>query len=210
MGTKKFAAAVVLAVCACATAAAAAPVKLARHPDIHAGKIVFSYLGDIWIAGEDGSNPARLTDNAARETYPKFSPDGKWVAFSSNRYGNNDIFIVSVTGGIPRRLTFHTGNDEVVGWARDSQRVIFRSGRGEGAFPSVATLFEISVNGGQEQGLPVDWGYWASYSPDGKSLVFNRHPSSWSRRHQRGSATADLWIADLGAKTYRQLLADER
>src|SRR5688572_30509672 len=200
----------ILIVCAWAVAAAAAPVKLARHPDYHGGKVVFSYLGDIWIASEDGSNVQRLTDNAAREAYPKFSPDGKWVAFSSNRYGNNDVFIVAVTGGIPKRLTFHTGNDDVVAWARDSQKVLFRAGRGEGAFPSVATLFEISVSGGQEQPLPVDWGYYASYSPDGKSIVFNRHPSTWSRRHYRGSYAADLWVADLGTKTYRQLLADER
>ena len=193
-----------------AATAVAEPVKLARHPDYHGGKIVFSYLGDIWIAGEDGANPQRLTDNAARETYPRFSPDGKWVAFSSNRYGNNDVFVVPVVGGIPRRLTFHTGSDDVVGWARDSQKVLFRASRGEGAFPSVATLFEVAVSGGQEQPLPVDWGYWGSFSPDGKSLVFNRHPSTWSRRHYRGSYAADLWIADLAAKTYKPLLADER
>ena len=70
-----------------------APIKLARHPDYHAGKIAFSYLGDIWTANEDGSAPQRLTDHRAREMYPRFSPDGKWIAFSSNRYGNNDVFV---------------------------------------------------------------------------------------------------------------------
>ena len=79
----------------------AAPVRLARHPDYHAGKITFSYLGDIWVANEDGSNVQRLTDNRAHEVYPRFSPDGKWIAFSSNRYGNNDVFIVAATGGTP-------------------------------------------------------------------------------------------------------------
>src|SRR4051812_38954721 len=77
-----------------AAPAAAAPVKLARHPDYHAGKITFSYLGDIWTANEDGTAVHRLTDNIAREIYPRFSPDGKWIAFSSNRYGNNDVFVV--------------------------------------------------------------------------------------------------------------------
>src|SRR5687767_1349043 len=122
MDPKRFAATALLAAFYCATTAYVEPVKLARHPDYHTGKIVFSYLGDIWVAKDDGDDPHRITDNAARETYPKFSPDGKWVAFSSNRYGNNDIFVVPVSGGIPRRLTFHTGNDDVVGWARDSQR----------------------------------------------------------------------------------------
>src|SRR6516225_11604597 len=90
----------------------AAPVRLARHPDYNAGKITFSYLGDIWTANEDGTNVHRITDNRAREVYPRFSPDGRWIAFSSNRYGNYDVFVVPVEGGTPRRLTFHTGNDE--------------------------------------------------------------------------------------------------
>jgi tricorn protease len=188
----------------------AAPVRLARHPDYHSGRIAFSYLGDIWIASEDGTNVQRITDNLARETYPRFSPDGRSLAFSSNRNGNNDVFVVSSSGGAPKRLTFHTGNDDVVAWTRDSQHVIFRSARGDGAFPNVATLYQIAVGGGQEKPLPVDWGYWGSFSPDGKSLVFNRHPSTWSRRHYRGSYAADLWIADLASKTYTKLLGDEQ
>ncbi len=192
------------------TIAAASPIKLARHPDYHQGRVVFSYLGDIWIAQEDGSGARRLTDHRAREVYPRFSPDGQWVAFSSNRFGNYDVFVVSVQGGIPRRLTFHTGTDDVVGWSRDSRQVIFRAARGVGAFPNVATLHQISIQGGQEQHLPVDWGYWGSLSPDGQSLVFNRHPSTWSRRHYRGSFAADLWVGNLQEKTYTKLLADER
>jgi tricorn protease len=188
----------------------AAPVRLPRHPDYHAGTITFSYLGDIWVALEDGSNVRRLTDNRAREVYPRFSPDGRWIAFSSNRYGNYDVFIIPVTGGAARRLTFHTGNDETVGWSRDSENVIFRAARGNGAFPSVATLYSVAIKGGQEQPLPVDWGYWGSYSPDGTSLVFNRHPAVWSRQHYRGSYAADLWLANLSDKTYTKLLGDER
>src|SRR5215208_4693887 len=107
--------------------AAAGAIRLARHPDYHAGRIAFSYLGDIWTANEDGSSLHRLTDNIAREIYPRFSPDGKWIAFASNRYGNNDVFVMPVNGGIPKRLTYHTGNDEVVGWTRDSKDIIFRA-----------------------------------------------------------------------------------
>jgi len=188
----------------------AAPIRLARHPDYHDGKVVFSYLGDIWMANEDGSNVHRLTDNLAREVYPRFSPDGRSIAFSSNRYGNNDVYVIPSAGGAPRRLTYHTGTDDVVGWTRDSAQVIFRAARGEGAFPSVATLYQIAAKGGQEQSLSLDWGYWGSFSPDGKSLVFNRHPATWSRRHYRGSYAADLWIADVAAKSYTKLLGDEQ
>ncbi len=189
---------------------AAAPVKLARHPDYHAGRVTFSYLGDIWTAAEDGTGVHRLTDNIAREVYPRFSPDGKWIAFASNRYGNYDVFVIPVEGGTAKRLTYHTGNDEVVGWSRDSQNVIFRAARGDGAFPSVAVLYQVAASGGLERPLPLDWGFWGSYSPDGKSLVFNRHPATWSRQHYRGSYAADLWIARLSDNTYTKLLPDEQ
>src|SRR5262245_5964684 len=128
-----------IALLAGALPAAGLPIRLARHPDYHAGKITFSYLGDIWIANEDGTGVVRLTDNTAREVYPRFSPDGRWIAFSSNRYGNNDVFIIPSTGGAPKRLTYHTGNDEVVSWSRNSQSVLFRAARGDGAFPNVGT-----------------------------------------------------------------------
>jgi tricorn protease len=207
--TVPFLAALILLAQGAVSLLSAAPIRLARHPDYHAGRIAFSYLGDIWIANDEGSGVQRLTDNRAREVYPRFSPDGRWIAFSSNRYGNNDVFIIPSAGGTARRLTFHTGNDDVVGWSRDSQRVLFRATHGDGAFPNVVTLYEIAVTGGQEQPLPVDWGFWGTFSPDGKSLVFNRHPAVWTRQHYRGSYAADLWITDLAAKTYTKLLPDE-
>ena len=68
----------------------------------------------------------------------------------------------------------------------------------------------MPIDGGLEQPLPTDWGWSGSFSPDGKSLVFNRHPSTWSRRHYRGSYAADLWITNLADKSYTKLLADEK
>jgi len=185
--------------------ATAKPVRLARQPDYHSGKIVFSYLGDLWVVNEDGANPRRLTVHTARDTNPKFSPDGKWIAFSSNRYGNNDVFIIPSTGGEPRQLTFHSGGDTVVGWSRDSKRVIFSAARGR-VYPGTPNLLEVSIDGGLEQPLATDWGVWASYSPDGKKLAFNRHPATWSRKHYRGSYSADLWVMDVEKKTFQLLL----
>jgi tricorn protease len=190
--------------------AAAEPIKLARHPDYHAGRIAFSYLGDIWVASENGSGAHRVTDHTARELYPRFSPDGRWIAFSSNRYGNNDVYVIPAAGGAATQLTFHSGNDEVVGWTRDGKSVVFRASRGLGVFPNVATLHTIATGGGQEQPLPTDWGWSGSFSPDGRSLVFNRHPSTWSRRHYRGSFAADMWVTNLADKSYTKLLGDER
>ncbi len=182
-----------------------ADVKLLRQPTYSNGKVAFSYLGDIWVAGENGASIQRLTDNKARDVYPRFSPDGNWIAFSSNRNGNYDVFVIPAAGGKPKQLTFHSADDNVVSWTPDGKGVLFSSVRGKGAFPSVPTLFEVSVDGGIERPVPTDWGSTASYSPDGKKMAFTRHPAVWSRKHYRGAYAADLWIMDVSAKTYSKL-----
>src|SRR6266851_2899485 len=199
---------------ACSLAnASTGEIKLARHPDYHGGKIVFSYLGNLWLVDEDGSNPRRLTVHRARDTHPRFSPDGKWIAFSSARYGNYDVFIMPAAGGPAKRLTYHSAPDTVAGWSRDSQRVVFSSARGR-VYPDIPSLYEVPIDGGLEQPLPSDWGWWGSYSADGKRLAFNRHPMVWSRKHYRGSYAADLWVTDIAQRTFRKLvdadLADEQ
>jgi tricorn protease len=200
------------AICLCAMASfiLAKEVKLARHPDYHNGKIAFSYLGDIWVADETGNNPVRLTVHKARDIYPRFSPDGKWIAFSSDRYGNYDVFIIPSEGGETKQLTFNTAADIVVGWTRDSQRVIFNSVRGgeKIVYPGTVSLWEVPIAGGLETRLDTDWGYWGSYSPDGTRFAFNRHPMVWWRKHYRGSYSADLWVMDTQKKTFKRLLDD--
>uniref|UniRef100_Q029B1 Tricorn protease homolog n=1 Tax=Solibacter usitatus (strain Ellin6076) TaxID=234267 RepID=Q029B1_SOLUE len=182
-----------------------AQVKLLRHPSYANGKVAFSYLGDLWIANENGSGAQRLTDNQARDVYPRFSPDGNWIAFSSNREGNYDVYVVAATGGKPRQLTFHSADDNVVNWSPDGKKILFTSARGNGVFPSVMTLWEIPAEGGIERPVPTDWGAWASYSPDGSKLAFTRHPATWSRKHYRGSYAADLWVMELASKKFTRL-----
>ncbi len=182
-----------------------AQVKLLRHPAYSRGKVAFSYLGDIWIASENGTDVRRLTDNTARDVYPRFSPDGQWIAFSSNREGNDDVYVIPAAGGKPRQLTFHSANDTVAGWTADGRKVLFSSVRGKGAFPTVATLFEVPLEGGAEQPVPTDWGASGSYSPDGKKMAFMRHPSVWSRKHYRGAYAADLWVMDVAGRTYTKV-----
>jgi tricorn protease len=189
----------------CHSTASAGEIKLARHPDFHDGKIVFSYAGDLWTVRDDGSNPQRLTAHRARSAYPRFSPDGKWIAFSSARYGSTDVFVMPAEGGPARRLTFHSAGDTVVGWSRDSQRVIFNSSRGL-LYPGIPNLYEVPVDGGLEQPLPTDWGYWGSYSPDGQKFAYNRHPAPWSRKHYRGSYSGDLWLLDVANKSSKRIL----
>ena len=100
------------------------PIKFVRYPHICNGKIAFSYHGDIWVTGEDGSNPSRLTDHVARDIFPRFSPDGKWIAFTSDRMGNNDLWIIPIEGGEARQITFHTTSDMMLYWTPDGKKLI--------------------------------------------------------------------------------------
>jgi tricorn protease len=151
--------------------AQAQEAKLVRYPHYHQGRLAFTYLADIWTADENGQNVRRLTVHRARDVYPRFSPDGRWVAFSSDRNGNLDLFIVAAEGGSPKQLTFHSADDTVLGWSPDSRSVIFGSQRGEDFAPK---LYTVSVDGGMPRSAGADMGVFASYSPDGRKLAIRR------------------------------------
>ena len=139
-----------------------AQVKMLRHPTYSKGKVAFSYLGDLWIANERTAPKSRSHLLQSFRSHPRFSPDGQSLAFSSNRDGNYDVFVMPITGGKPKQLTFHSADDTAVGWNPDGRKVLFSSARGKGAFPNVATLFEVSTEGGAEQPVPTDWGATSS------------------------------------------------
>src|SRR6059058_3928032 len=117
----------VVVLTAAAAAPAQEPIRFARTPDIsHDGKLVaFSYLGDIWTVEAIGGVARPVTMHEAHDVNPVFSPDGKSIAFSSNRFGQYDVFVVPAVGGKPKRLTFDSAPDMVTGWTPDGKGVVF-------------------------------------------------------------------------------------
>src|SRR5262249_55752707 len=104
--------------------ATAREARLVRYPDFHDGKVAFTYLGDIWLADGDGKGVQRLTVHKARDVYPRFSPDGKLIAFSSDREGNMDVYVIPTAGGAVRRLTVHSADDTVLDWTADGRGIL--------------------------------------------------------------------------------------
>src|ERR1043166_3507793 len=116
-------------------AQATEPIRFARNAGIgNDGRVAFTYQDDIWLVDADGSNPRRLTNHVARDFSPRFSPDGKWIAFTSARTGNNDVFIMPAAGGEPRQLTWFSGDDQALYWTPDGKGVVISSQRGANAW----------------------------------------------------------------------------
>ena len=176
--------------------------RLVRYPHYHNGRIVFSYLGDIWTADENGQNIQRLTVNRARDVYGRFSPDGKWIAFSSERNGNLDVFIIPGGGGNAKQLTSHSADDTVLGWSSDSRSVLFSANRGEDFMPQ---LYLVSTEGGMPTRAGTDMGVQASYSPDGQRLAYNQKSQVYWRKFYRGSFQSDIMVMDVAAKKFTQV-----
>lgn len=196
-----FALVFLLAVCAPLTAASR-EVKLARYPHYSHGRIAFTYLADIWTANEDGKDIKRITANKARDVYPRFSPDGKSIAFSSDRNGNFDVFIIPSEGGAVKQLTFHSADDTVLGWTPDSRAVLFASSRGD---DFMGKLYTVSIDGGMVRNAGADMGVNACYSPDGKKLAINRKGQVYWRKYYRGSMQTDVTVMDIAAKKFTDL-----
>jgi tricorn protease len=194
--------AIALLVCTFASLALGREARLVRYPSYSNGRVAFTYLGDIWTADDNGQNTQRLTVNRARDAYPRFSPDGRWIAFSSDRNGNLDVFLVGANGGTAKQLTFHSADDTVLGWTPDGRGVLFSSNRGED-FP--AQLYIVSVDGGLPRRAGTDMGIQASFSQDGKRIAYNPKGQVYWRKYYRGSFQTDVWIEDVSTKKFTQV-----
>jgi tricorn protease len=174
---------------------------LFRYPDVSATQIVFSYANDIWIMPKDGGTALKLSSPPGVESYPKFSPDGKSIAFTGNYDGNSDAYVISSNGGVPVRLTEHGFPDRVVDWTNDGKHVLFASIRESGK-ARFDQFYTVAPTGGAIEKLPFAYAEFGSYSPDGKqmALVFRSQVGrNWKR--YRGGWKADICVYNFQTNT---------
>jgi len=178
------------------SAQSAEPIKFARYAHIaNDGTIAFTYQDDIWVADAGGTNPRRLTAHVARDIMPRFSPDGKWIAFTSNRMGNNDVYVVPSSGGEPKQLTWHSGDDQAMYWTPDGREVVFTSARGSHPFGS--PLYRIALDGTAPRPMAMDFGRSGMIKQDATKVAFNRTLPSYWRKGYRGNSNADIAVQDM-------------
>jgi tricorn protease len=177
-------------------AAALEECRLLRQPDVQGDRIVFVYAGDLWTVARGGGVAWRLTSHEGYESMPRFSPDGRTIAFTGQYDGNTDVFTIPVEGGEPVRLTWHPGTDQVVDWYPDGGSVLFRSARAS-APPRFDRFFKIPARGGFEEPLPLPMAGFGAFSPDANVLayVFPQYDRRTWKRY-RGGSCPDIWTYD--------------
>jgi tricorn protease len=174
--------------------------RLLTQPAISGDRIAFSYANDLWVASLDGGGVRRLTSHPGVEGNPRFSPDGKWIAFSGEYDGNVDVYVVAAEGGVPRRLTWHPGADIPQGFTADGAAVLFTSPR-EVYTARFLQLFTVPVTGGMASKLPIPNAAKATYSPDGSRVLYQPIGDAFTQwKHYRGGQAARLMLFD--NKTY--------
>jgi len=201
--------------------AAQAQTKLLRFPDIHGDRVAFTYGGDIWTASATGGAATRFTAHPGLELFAKFSPDGKWIAFTGQYDGDEQVYVMPSGGGVPRQLTFDPAagplpprggyDHQVVGWTPDGSSVVFRAASDADGVLSRTALYTVALAGGLPKKLPMPTAGPGSFSPDGKRIAYApmfRDFRHWKR--YEGGWAQELYVFDLATRQQKKIASSKR
>ena len=191
--------------------------RLLRFPTTNGDQIVFCYAGELYTVGKAGGTARRLTAGPGYTSFPRFSPDGAQIAFTSQYDGNTEVYVMPAEGGTPKRLTTSAtlGRDDisdrmgpnnlVMAWENTRALVVFRS-RMHSFNDFIGQLYTVGLEAELPQQLPVPRGGFVSFAPDDSKMAFNRvfrEFRTW--KHYRGGMADDIWIYDFNTGTTENL-----
>lgn len=197
-----------------------AQTKLLRFPDVYGDRLVFTYASDLWTTSTSGGVATRLTAHPGMEVFAKFSPDGKYIAFTGQYDGDEQVYVMPSTGGVPKQLTFYPAkgplaqrwgyDNQVIGWSTDGKSIIFRSQRDSWTLPE-SQLYAVPMTGGAAIALPMPEAGSGDYSPDGKKMVYSPRTRDFrSEKRYSGGQANTLYIYDLSNNDAKKISEGER
>src|SRR5262245_61890469 len=158
-----------------------------RYPTVAKGMVVFASEGDLWKVPLAGGVAQRLTAYEGEEKFPSLSPDGRWIAFTAQYEGNDDVYVMGASGGEPVRLTWHPAPDQVIGWTADG-KIVFRSRRDTPHNDN--RVYILPREGGIPTLVKLEPAAWISFEPNGKRVAFEKiglETHNW-KRYKGGEA----------------------
>jgi len=189
--------------------------RLLRFPTTNGQEVVFSYAGDLYKVSIHGGEAGRLTSHIGYEIFPRFSPDGKTIAFTGQYDGNTEVFTIPSVGGEPLRITYTATNSRddigdrmgpnniVMSWTPDGNNIVYRNRISDGF---AGKLYRVSNTGGLSDAIPLPEGGFCSYSPDGKKLAYNRVMREFRTwKYYKGGMADDIWIYDAESRTVENI-----
>ena len=167
-----------------------------RFPDVSATQIAFVYANDIWLVPREGGLATPLASPPGPELFPRFSPDGRTIAFVGNYEGNRDLYTIPAVGGVSTRVTYHPARETLCDWTPDGRLLFFSNALA--GLRRQSQLLTVSAEGGLPERLPVPYGANGAVSPDGEWLAYTPHSRdhrTWKR--YRGGMATDIWLFNL-------------
>ncbi len=191
--------------------------RLLRFPHINGDKVVFTYAGDLYTVPLSGGEAKQLTTHKGLEIFGRFSPDGKWIAFSGEYAGSRQVYLIPSGGGIPKQLTFYPdagimpprgGYDHLVlDWTPDGSRILVRANRTPFGQRAGRYYLVDPFNGGLEVPLEIPEGATgATFDGTGTKLAYNIKSREWRHwKRYQGGRQQDVWIYDLAGHSSERL-----
>ncbi len=186
-------------------------IQLMRGSTVSAdgSQIAFSWQQDIWLAPITGGSATRLTFHPADDSTPRFSPDGKQIAFVSRRDGSAQIYLVPTLGGIPKRVTLHTEGYSLVEWLKDGTGLLVRANR-DHFWRNGSRFFIQSLDGSRAPTLLFNgYGHSGTLSKHGSDLLYCRERASTYRKRYTGSESEQIWQFDRSTNTHKLILKEK-
>ena len=172
-------------------------LRFASFPDVSTDSVAFAYRDSIWLVPVAGGTARLLSDVGTRPRHPKFSPDGRKVAYTASVNDNTDVYVVDLNGGPIKRLTHHPARDNMVDWYPDGKSILFKSTM-QSPHANYNRLFKLDAEGGLPQALALPYGETAAISADQSKIYFTYlrdfQEEVWKRYY--GGRAPDVWSFD--------------